>query len=107
VKATIEYQWFMIKFPEQALQIIIHELCHLRYLDHKRDFWQFYEDVCIREGILLERVLGSNESFNDIKGCIPYRWPHKECRYFSVKESKVVDKYMGRTKSYQRLVTTD
>ena len=59
VKATIEYQWFMIKFPEQALQTIIHELCHLRYPGHKRDFWQFYEDICIREGILLDRVLGS------------------------------------------------
>ena len=107
-KATIEYQWFMIKFPEQALRIVIHESCHLRHPNHKRNFWQFYEDVCINEGILLERVLGSNKSFEDIKGGIPYRWPHKSGSYYnSVRESRVVNKYMVRTKSYQRVVTTD
>lgn len=39
----------------------------MRYPNHSREFWQLYEDVCISEGVLLERALGDRKSLRELK----------------------------------------
>ena len=57
---SISYNRRLIRDPEYAIITVIHELCHIRYPNHSREFWQLYEDICISEGVLLERVLGES-----------------------------------------------
>ena len=104
----ILYNRKLLQQPEQTLRTIIHELCHLKYWDHKKDFWQFYEDICINEGVLLERVLSNNGRFEDIKENIPYRWTLKSPPYvLSEREEKVINKFLRRTLFFRRSCITD
>jgi hypothetical protein len=107
-EAKILYNRKLLQQPEQTLRTIIHELCHLKYWDHKKDFWQFYEDICINEGVLLERVLSNNGRFEDIKENIPYRWTLKSPPYvLSEREEKVINKFLRRTLFFRRSCITD
>lgn len=39
---TINYK--LIKYSEQAIRyVILHELCHLKYMDHSKEFWGLIE----------------------------------------------------------------
>lgn len=39
---TINYK--LIKYSEQAIKyVILHELCHLKYMDHSKEFWGLIE----------------------------------------------------------------
>ena len=87
----------LIRDPAQAMITVIHELCHVRYPDHSREFWQLYEDVCISEGILLERVLGERKSLRELKkGMIPYRWT-PTVDYFTDNEKITIEKIIKMT----------
>ena len=36
----ININWQLIRFPKQILEyVVIHELCHLKYRNHSKDFW--------------------------------------------------------------------
>ena len=88
----ISYNRRLIKDPVYALITVIHELCHVKYSNHSQEFWQFYEDICINEGLLLKRVLGDRRSLREIKiQDIPYRWT-PEIDYFTSNEQLTIEK---------------
>ena len=88
----ISYNRRLIKDPSYALITVVHELCHVRYPNHSPEFWRFYEDICINEGLLLERVLGDKRSLREIKiQDIPYRWT-PEIDYFTSNEQLTIEK---------------
>lgn len=44
-KGNININWRIIMAPHQvAAYVIIHELAHLKYLNHSKDFWSFIEE---------------------------------------------------------------
>lgn len=46
-KGSINLNWRLILFkPEVVDYVIIHELCHLRHLNHSHDFWSLVEKYC-------------------------------------------------------------
>jgi predicted metal-dependent hydrolase len=37
---TVNLNWRMMAFPPEIIEyIVVHELCHAKYLDHSRAFW--------------------------------------------------------------------
>ena len=95
---SISYNRRLIRDPECAMITIIHELCHVRYPNHSREFWQLYEDVCISEGVLLERALGDRKSLRELKiEKIPYRWM-PTVDYFTDNEKITIEKIIKMTK---------
>lgn len=95
---SISYNRRLIRDPEYAMITIIHELCHVRYQNHSREFWQLYEDVCISEGVLLERALGDRKSLRELKiEKNPYRWM-PTVDYFTDNEKITIEKIIKMTK---------
>ncbi|MBD5395437.1 MAG: M48 family metallopeptidase [Lachnospiraceae bacterium] len=46
-KGNLNFNWRLIMAPEQVLDyVVIHELCHLRHMDHSREFWELVESIC-------------------------------------------------------------
>jgi predicted metal-dependent hydrolase len=46
-KGSINLNWRLILFkPEVVDYVIIHELCHLRHLNHSKEFWALVEKFC-------------------------------------------------------------
>lgn len=46
-KSNLNFSWRVIKAPESVLDyLVIHELAHLKFLNHKTEFWQFVEQFC-------------------------------------------------------------
>lgn len=42
----ININWQIIKFPWQVLEyVVVHELCHLKYRNHSKDFWMLVGSV--------------------------------------------------------------
>ena len=94
---SISYNRRLIRDPEYALITIIHELCHVRYPNHSREFWQLYEGICISEGVLLERALGDRKSLRELKiDKIPYRWK-PTVDYFTDNEKITIEKIIKMT----------
>ncbi len=45
-KATLSFSWRLVLAPFEVLDyVIVHELCHLRELNHSRDFWALVEQA--------------------------------------------------------------
>ena len=43
----INLNWKLLVFPKVLIDyVIIHELCHLRFLNHSKDFWDLVESHC-------------------------------------------------------------
>ena len=43
----LTFHWKLIIFPIEALDyVIIHELCHLKHMNHDRSFWRLVGKVC-------------------------------------------------------------
>ncbi len=43
-KGNLNFNWKLLMAPPWILDyIVIHEICHLKYLNHSRDFWQLVE----------------------------------------------------------------
>ncbi len=46
-KGNINFSWRLMMAPESAIRyVIIHELCHLKWMDHSADFWQLVASWC-------------------------------------------------------------
>lgn len=46
-QGSINLNWRMIVYRKNIIDsIIIHELCHLKYLDHSKNFWNLVESHC-------------------------------------------------------------
>ncbi len=46
-RGNLNFNWRLIMAPEPVCDyVIIHELCHLRFMDHSADFWQLVESLC-------------------------------------------------------------
>lgn len=89
---AISYNRRLVRDPAYAIITVIHELSHISFPNHSRQFWQLYEDICINEGILLERVLGGRKSLREIKKeDIPYLWK-PETDYFTDNEIITIEK---------------
>lgn len=45
--ASLSFNWKLIKVPEPVIDyVIIHELCHLKEMNHSRAFWKLVEKYC-------------------------------------------------------------
>lgn len=46
-KGNLNFNWRILMAPEPVCDyVIIHELCHLRHMDHSPDFWGQVEGIC-------------------------------------------------------------
>ena len=46
-KGNLNFNWRILMAPEPVCDyVIIHELCHLVYMDHSADFWHLVEQLC-------------------------------------------------------------
>jgi len=44
---TLTFSWRLVFAPRAVLDYVIaHETCHLRRMDHSRNFWNIVEDIC-------------------------------------------------------------
>lgn len=103
----ISYNRRLIKDPVYALITVVHELCHVKHSNHSPEFWRFYENICVNEGLLLKRVLGNKRSFREIKiQDIPYRWT-PEIDYFTSNEQITIEKCMKIYGYGNRIFTKD
>lgn len=45
-KGNLNYNWRLLMAPAWVLDyVVVHELCHLVYLNHSRQFWQLVEQI--------------------------------------------------------------
>ncbi len=45
-KGTLSYNWKLVLMPEEIQDyVVVHELCHLKELNHSPRFWKLVEDV--------------------------------------------------------------
>lgn len=46
-KRNLNFNWRIIMAPEPVCDyVIIHELCHLVFMDHSANFWNLVESIC-------------------------------------------------------------
>lgn len=46
-KGSLNFNWKLVMAPEPVIDyVIIHELCHLRQMDHSAKFWKLVEAAC-------------------------------------------------------------
>lgn len=46
-KRNLNFNFRLVMAPESVLDyVVIHELCHLRYMNHSADFWALVESIC-------------------------------------------------------------
>ena len=46
-KGNLNFNWRLVMAPEPVLDyVVIHELCHLRYMDHSEHFWNLVAEFC-------------------------------------------------------------
>lgn len=46
-KGNLNFNWRIIMAPEPVCDyVIIHELCHLVFMDHSANFWNLVESLC-------------------------------------------------------------
>ena len=43
-RGTLSFNWRLVLAPVEVLDyVVVHEVCHLRFLDHSRRFWKLVE----------------------------------------------------------------
>ena len=46
-KGNLNFNWRIIMAPEPVCDyVVIHELCHLVFMDHSANFWNLVESIC-------------------------------------------------------------
>lgn len=46
-KGNLNFNWRILMAPEAVCDyVVIHELCHLKHMDHSQNFWRLVESVC-------------------------------------------------------------
>ncbi len=46
-RGNLNFNWRLVMAPEPVLDyVVVHELCHLRYMDHSERFWTLVSGVC-------------------------------------------------------------
>ncbi len=46
-RGNLNFNWRLVMAPEPVLDyVVIHELCHLRYMDHSERFWTLVSGIC-------------------------------------------------------------
>lgn len=46
-KGNLNFNWRLVMAPEPVLDyVVIHELCHLRHMDHSEHFWSLVASLC-------------------------------------------------------------
>ncbi|MGN0194789.1 MAG: M48 family metallopeptidase, partial [Pseudoramibacter sp.] len=46
-KKSINFSWKLMMADGEAIDsVVVHELCHLRYLNHSKAFWQLVAQYC-------------------------------------------------------------
>jgi len=46
-RGTLSFSWRLVMAPPEVLgYVVVHELCHLRHLDHSPAFWDLVADAC-------------------------------------------------------------
>jgi predicted metal-dependent hydrolase len=46
-RKNLSFNWRLIMVPESVIDyVIIHELCHLKEMNHSKGFWKLVEDIC-------------------------------------------------------------
>jgi hypothetical protein len=44
---TLSFNWKLVMFPPPVIEyVVIHELCHLKQLNHSKSFWELVEIHC-------------------------------------------------------------
>ena len=46
-RKNLNFNWRIIMAPEEVCDyVIIHELCHLQFMDHSTNFWSLVSEFC-------------------------------------------------------------
>jgi len=47
IKGNLNFNYNLIKMPKQILEyVVIHEVCHLKYLNHSKEYWNLVGKIC-------------------------------------------------------------
>ena len=45
-KRNLNFNWWLIMAPMEVLDyVVVHELCHLKEMNHSKDFWALMEGI--------------------------------------------------------------
>jgi predicted metal-dependent hydrolase len=46
IRGTLSFSWRLVMAPPEVLEyVVVHELCHLRHMDHSPRFWQLLDSA--------------------------------------------------------------
>ena len=61
-KGNLNFNCLLILLPEQVMEyVIVHELCHLKYLNHSPSFWREVEKYCPDYKFLRDFLIDNGE----------------------------------------------
>ena len=47
-KGNLNFNYNLIKMPKEILEyVVIHEVCHLKHLNHSKEYWQLVKSLCV------------------------------------------------------------
>lgn len=69
-KGTVSFSLYLMLYPESAVDlVVVHELCHLKYMDHSKDFYRLLEkyvpDHKVKKELLRSENIAAIEEIKD------------------------------------------